>query len=82
MPTPPPDLTPASVATPVGGAPVVCPVCEQVPLHGRQTVCSPRCRIQRSMDRRAAKRRDMDANVRRLLKEALALLEPEKKPEP
>lgn len=49
-------------------------------MAGKQTVCSAKCRIQRSMDRRAAKRRDQDAHVRRLLKEALALLEPEQEP--
>ena len=56
-----------SVATLPAGVPVYCPVCEQVPLHGKQTVCSPRCRIQRSMQRRAAKQTAPDARVRLLL---------------
>ena len=80
MPTPPPDLSPGSVATPPSGVPVYCPICAKVPLTGKQMVCSPKCRIQRSMDRRAATRRHRDAHVRRLLKEALALLEPEQEP--
>jgi hypothetical protein len=70
-----PDRSPKSVATlPIGTA-VYCPVCRTVPLTGRQTVCSPRCRIQRSMGRRAATQRDRDAKVRLLLTEALGLLE-------
>ena len=82
MPTPPPDLSPGSVATPGPGLPVYCPVCETVPLHGKQTVCSAKCRIQRSMATRAAKRAERDAKVRLLLKDALSLLEPEREPEP
>jgi hypothetical protein len=70
MPQPRPDRCPGSVATPPSDVPVYCPVCEKVPLHGKQTVCSPRCRIQRSMARRAAKRTDRDAHVRIKLREA------------
>lgn len=66
-----PDHSPGSVATP----PVVssCPIC-QGPLTGKQTVCSPKCRSQRSMRRREAKRQDGLAKVRLLLAEALGLL--------
>lgn len=77
MPTPPPDLTPSSVATPLSGLPVYCPICAKVPLAGKQTVCSPKCRIQRSMRRRMARQAERDAKVRLLLGEALTLLEPE-----
>ena len=63
-----PDRSPESVATHPSGVPVYCPVCEKVPLHGKQTVCSPRCRIQKSMARRAATRADRDARARILLR--------------
>jgi predicted nucleic acid-binding Zn ribbon protein len=76
MPQPTPEQRPTSVATLPSDVPVYCPVCETVPLHGKQTVCSPRCRIQRSMGRRAAKQAERDAKVRLLLGEALALLVP------
>jgi predicted nucleic acid-binding Zn ribbon protein len=75
MPPSPPNLSPASVATPPSGVPVYCPICQTVPLQGKQTVCSPRCRIQRSMERRAAKQAERDAKVRLLLTEALGLLD-------
>ena len=51
-----------------------CPICG-TPLQGKRTVCSPRCRIQRSMRRRAAMQQERDAKVRLLLREALSLLE-------
>ena len=82
MPKPTSELTPESVATPSSGVPVYCPICEKVPLHGKQTVCSAKCRIQRSMATRAAKRRNRDAQIRLLLTEVLTLLEPEREPEP
>ena len=84
MSTSPPDLTPPSVATPSSGLPVYCPICQTVLLTGKQTVCSPRCRIQRSMARRAATQAERDAKVRLLLgtvietvQEAKQLLEKE-----
>ena len=80
MPTPPPDLTPSSVATPLSGLPVYCPICAKVPLAGKQTVCSPKCRIQRSMRRRMAKQAERDATVRLHLRAALALLNEEASP--
>jgi predicted nucleic acid-binding Zn ribbon protein len=66
-----PDLLPTSVATP----PVVpsCPICE-TPLQGKQLVCSAKCRIQKSMATRAAKRvkrqADRDATARLHLRAA------------
>ena len=62
------DLSTLSVATPPSG---LCPVCLIVPLHGKQAVCSPRCRIQKSMERRAAKQAGRDATIRLLLTTAL-----------
>jgi hypothetical protein len=49
-------------------------------LKGEQTVCSPKCRTARARQKREAKLRDRDANIRLHLKEALTLLEPEKEP--
>ena len=72
-----PDQRLPSVATPQGGVPVYCPVCETVPLTGKQQVCSAKCRIQKSMTKRAAKRAERDAKVRLLLGEALELLNEE-----
>lgn len=73
-PSQPPDPAPPSVRTLSSGNLVRCPVCQEVPLTGRQTVCSARCRIARSRQRRQAQHRERDAHVRRLLKEALDLL--------
>jgi predicted nucleic acid-binding Zn ribbon protein len=50
-----------------------CPICGQ-PLKGKQTVCSPKCRIERSRRRREGKRQNDLAKVRLLLKEALNML--------
>lgn len=75
-----PNLSSGSVATPLPGLPVYCPICEKVPLQGKQLVCSAKCRIQKSMQTRAAKQAERDAKVRLLLHEALALLEPQKEP--
>ena len=71
MDDPIPGLPPESVRTP----PVVssCPVCGR-PLTGKQTVCSPKCRIERSRRRRQAKQQARTAQVRLLLKEALRVL--------
>ena len=78
MPTSTPDRCPGSVATPPSGLPVYCPICGKVPLQGKQRVCSAKCRIQKSMQTRAAKQAERDAKIRLLLKDALTLLEPEK----
>jgi predicted nucleic acid-binding Zn ribbon protein len=75
MPASTPDRCPGSVATPPSDVPVYCPICETVPLHGKQTVCSAKCRIQKSMQTRAAKRAERDAKVRLLLAAALTVPE-------
>jgi predicted nucleic acid-binding Zn ribbon protein len=64
-----------SVATPL------CPVCHTVPLTGKQLVCSPKCRIQKSMATREAKRQNRDAKARLLLREALELLDDDEEPQ-
>lgn len=68
MPSSMPDLSTQCVATPPSGLPVYCPVCQQVPLTGKQQVCSAKCRIQKSMATRAATRADRDAKARLLLR--------------
>jgi predicted nucleic acid-binding Zn ribbon protein len=79
-----PEHLPQSVRTP----PVIpsCPICGE-PLQGRQTVCSPKCRTERSRRKGEAKRRERDAQVRLLLTtaieaatEAQTLLKPETEP--
>ena len=65
-PTPTPDDRSGSVRTPIMVA--SCPICG-APLTGRQTVCSAKCRIARSRQRR-----ERDTKVRLLLTEALGLL--------
>ena len=84
MPASTPELTPSSVRT----LPVVrsCPMCP-TPLQGRQTVCSAKCRVARSWQRREARQHERDSQVRLLLTtaieaatEAKALLKPEKEP--
>jgi predicted nucleic acid-binding Zn ribbon protein len=52
-----------------------CSVCRQTPLQGRQTVCSAACRRARSRQRRAARLAARDAELRRLLAAALAMLD-------
>jgi predicted nucleic acid-binding Zn ribbon protein len=81
-----PDRSPGSVRTPIMVR--SCSICG-TPLTGRQTVCSPRCRIERSRQRREGKRQERDAKVRmglreaqHALTEALRLLEPETGPLP
>ena len=59
-----PENRAQSVATPL------CPVCHTVPLTGKQTVCSAKCRIQKSMKTRAAKQSERDTKIRLLLRTA------------
>jgi len=68
------DLSPSSVRTPpvVPSCPI-CPICG-VPLTGRQTVCSAKCRITRSRQKRETQLQERNAKVRLLLQEALQLL--------
>lgn len=63
-----PDLSPDSVRTLLS-----CPVCGSL-LTGKQTVCSPKCRIARSRQRREANHAERDAKVQLLLTEAPGLL--------
>lgn len=67
-----PDRPAASVRTPL--ARLSCPVCG-IPLTGKQSVCSPKCRAARSRERRAADGRERDALIRIKLGEILELLE-------
>ena len=74
----PPGATPDGVRAPArGGAPAsrLCPVCRKVPIHARQEVCSGRCRAARSRQRKAAARRERDAEIRSLLEMALEKLQ-------
>jgi predicted nucleic acid-binding Zn ribbon protein len=77
MPMSTPELSTGGVHTPT----VVpsCPMCG-VPLTGKQTVCSGRCRVARSRQKYEAARRERDAKVRLLLTEALGVLEPHYQP--
>jgi predicted nucleic acid-binding Zn ribbon protein len=50
------------------------PVCQKVPIHAGQEVCSGRCRAARSRQRKAAARRERDAEIRALLEAALKRL--------
>ena len=53
----------------------LCPVCQKVPIHTRQEVCSARCRAARSRQRKADARRERDAEIRALLEAALEKLQ-------
>ena len=52
----------------------LCPICQKVPIHGGQEVCSGRCRAARSRQRKATARRERDAEIRGLLEAALETL--------
>ena len=52
----------------------LCPVCQKVPIHAGQEVCSGRCRAARSRQRKAEARRERDAEIRALLEAALEKL--------
>jgi predicted nucleic acid-binding Zn ribbon protein len=51
-----------------------CPVCLKTPLTGRQEVCSGKCRVARSRQRKAEARRARDVEIRGLLEAALEKL--------
>jgi predicted nucleic acid-binding Zn ribbon protein len=51
-----------------------CPVCGTAPIHAGQEVCSARCRVARSRQRKAEARRARDAEIRALLEAALEKL--------
>ena len=49
----------------------LCPICQKVPIHAGQEVCSGKCRAARSRQRKAEARRERDAEIRLLLEAAL-----------
>jgi len=54
---------------------IKCPVCRAVPLQGRRSVCSPRCRAKRHRQRRetqAEELRRLLHDARRTIDDALA----------
>ena len=72
-----PGASPDGVRAPARGgvlASRLCPVCQKVPIHAGQEVCSGRCRAARSRQRKAAARRERDAEIRVLLEGALEKL--------
>ena len=52
-----------------------CPVCHVVPLRGRQTVCSPRCRVKRWRERQQLAQTAKEREIRELLAQVLRRLE-------
>jgi predicted nucleic acid-binding Zn ribbon protein len=69
--------SPDGVRAPAGGGVVgsrTCPVCQKVPIHAGQEVCSGRCRAARSRQRKAEARRERAAEIRALLEAALKKL--------
>ena len=74
----PPVASPDSVRAPARGgvlASRLCPVCQKVPIHAGQEVCSGRCRAARRRRRKAEARRERDAEIRALLEAALEKLQ-------
>jgi hypothetical protein len=70
---PTPSTRPDSVRTLlVGSSP--CPVCGTAELQGRQTVCSARCRRERSRQRQAEALRTRDQSIRADLEQAAELV--------
>jgi len=72
---PRPKVSPESVRTPMVGSGRQCPVCRVVDLAGRQTVCSARCRRERSRQREQAEREARDREIEVLLETALRKLQ-------
>ena len=73
-----PRLSPDGVRTPFPGLVVgsrPCPICGKRELEGKQTVCSGKCRVERSRRRRENALRTRDAEIRALLITALKKLE-------
>jgi hypothetical protein len=71
---PEPKVPPESGRTPVVGSWRRCPVRGETEIHGRQTVCSARCRRERSCQREQAARQARDREIRTLLETALKKL--------
>ncbi len=72
-PPPRPELAPEGVRTLLVDS-QRCPVCRRVALRGRQTVCSARCRRERSRRREAEALRARAQEIRSLLERALIVL--------
>ena len=73
----PPVASPDSVRAPARGgvlASRLCPVCQKVPIHTGQEVCSGRCRAARSRQWKAEAQRERDAEIRAMLEAALKKL--------
>jgi hypothetical protein len=49
----------------------LCAICQKVPIHAGQEVCTGKCRAARSRQRKAEARRERDAEIRSLLEAAL-----------
>ena len=78
LPETPPGVSTDGVRAPARGgvlASRLCPVCQKVPIHASQEVCSGRCRAARSRQRKAEARGERDAEIRGLLKAALEKLQ-------
>jgi len=69
------EVSPQTVRTPVVGSGRRCPVCNELELSGRQTVCSAACRRARTRQRETAARQVRDQGIRVLLETALRKLE-------
>ena len=70
----PPVASPGCVRAPARGgvlASRLCPICQKVPIHAGQEICSGRCRAARSRQRKVEARRERDAEIRALLEAAL-----------
>jgi len=73
----PPVASPGCVRAPARGgvlASRLCPICQKVPIHAGQEICSGRCRAVRSRQQKAEARRERDAENRGLLEAALKRL--------
>lgn len=72
---PEPKVPSESVRTPVVGSGRRCPVCQEVDLTDRQTVCSAGCRRERTRQREQAATEARDREIRVLLEAALRKLQ-------
>ena len=52
----------------------LCPICQKVPIHGGQEVCSGKCRAARNPQGKVEARRERDAEIRAQLEAALEKL--------
>ena len=63
-----------------GGSITLCQICQTVALHGKQTVCSGRCRIKRSRQRKAEVHAYQLRRIQEALNEALRLIGDSREP--